>query len=256
MATDVRKADELYREAHNLLRATGSVRWASALQNRFLTAFFMDSDEHRNEVLSLVDQALAEGVSIHESTVRAAFMSIAEEYEQVLEYTATRVPVDDWEVAMFSLFRAHAQRATGRLDDAMASIQRAAAVLGPNSPGATEWQEAMLYLQKGMVEEAIGALQVPMTELQSQPECYERVRFCAAWLIIAEQRNDYATAASLAGFIDSLEASSHVRLPAFDRRTVTASIDVAREALGDEAFETHRQKGLAMTWEEVALANG
>jgi predicted ATPase/class 3 adenylate cyclase len=256
MATDVRRADELYREAHNLLRATGGVRWASALQNRFLTAFFMDSDEHRDEVLSLVDEALAEGVSIHESTVRIAFMSIAEEYEQLLEYTRARDPVDDWEDAMFSIFNAHAQRATGRLDDAMTSIQRAAAVLGPNSPGAAEWQEAMLWLQKGMVEEAVGSLQVPMSDLQRRPESYERIRFCSAWLIIAERRMDFATTARLAGYIETLKASAHVRLPAFDQRTVTASIDVAREALDDEAFETHRQKGLAMTWEEVALANG
>ena len=256
MATDVRKADELYREAHNLLRAAGSVRWASAVQNRFLTAFLMDSDEHRQEVLSLVDEALAEGVSIHESAVRIAFMCIAEEFEQLLEYTNTRDPVDDWEDAMFSLFKAQAQRATGRLDDAMTSIQRAAAVLGPNAPGAAEWQAAMLWLQKGMVDEAVAALQIPITELQSQPECYERIQYCAAWLIIAERRLDYTRTATLAGHIDYLKTSTHVRLPGFDQRTVTASIDVAREALGDEVFEAHRQRGLEMAWEDVALANG
>jgi predicted ATPase/class 3 adenylate cyclase len=256
MATDVRRADELYREAHKLLRAAGSVRWASAVQNRFLTAFFMDSDEHRQEVLSLVDEALAEGVSIHESAVRIAFMCIAEEYEQLLEYTKTRDPVDDWEDAMFSLFKAQAQRATGRFDDAMTSIQRAAAVLGPNAPGAAEWQTAMLCLQKGLVDEAVAALQVPTAELQVQPECYERIRFCAAWLIIAERRMDFTATATLAGHIDSLKTSAHVRLPAFDQRTVSASIDVAREALGDEVFEDHRQKGLEMGWEDVALAYG
>jgi predicted ATPase len=256
MATDVRRADELYREAHKLLRAAGSVRWASAVQNRFLTAFFMDSDEHRQEVLSLVDEALAEGVSIHESAVRIAFMCIAEENEQLLEYTKTRDPVDDWEDAMFSLFKAQAQRATGRFDDAMTSIQRAAAVLGPNAPGAAEWQTAMLCLQKGLVDEAVAALQVPTAELQVQPECYERIRFCAAWLIIAERRMDYTATATLAGHIDSLKTSAHVRLPAFDQRTVSASIDVAREALGDEVFEDHRQKGLEMGWEDVALAYG
>jgi predicted ATPase/class 3 adenylate cyclase len=253
---DAAEADRLFKEAHDLLRAAGSLRWAAAVQNRFLTSWFMNSRESEVEVLGLVDAAVAAGVSIHDAVVRVSFLTLAEEYDQVLEFTSGRTPVDEWEEAMLLSFRAQAERATERLDEATESLRRLNTVLGPNIPGPHDWQLALLLLQKDDVDQAVASFRKPRGE-DRRPVvgAVERMYRALFWSIVAERLGDHATAAVLRGFADGLTATASVRPHSFDQRLVDASRAVTKSALGNEAFEDHRRRGTETAWEDLPLVH-
>ncbi len=251
---DAMGADLLFREAHDLLRSAGSPRWASAVQNRFLTAWFTNSREFEDEVLGLVDAAVAAGVSIHDAVVRMAFATLAEEYDRVIEFTSRRVPVDEWEEAMLRSFRAHAERATGRFAEAIESLRRVETVVGPNAPGPHAWQAAMLLLETGEVDEAIEAFRRNHPdEPQQVVDVYTRMNAAHFWSLVAARRLEHETAAVLAGFADRLTETASVRLLSSDQRMIAATVELVRSALGDEQFEAHRRRGAETAWEDLPL---
>jgi predicted ATPase/class 3 adenylate cyclase len=251
-SSDARRGDELFRSAHEMLRRAGSRRWTAPLQNRFLTSWFMHSRELEGEVLGLVDQAVAEGTAIHDEVVKTAFMTIAEEYEAVIDRTDRYDPKDDWEQAMLLLFRAVAERALGRLDEALGTLGRAETILGPNSPGATEWHRSVSHLQLGDLEAAIAAFAIPYSQ-GSFVDAYSRLTASAFWAMVSEHRGDHGTAALLWGFKDGVAESSSYRFPPFEEELLEASRRRSSDVLGEERFAELVARGRETPWEELPL---
>ena len=254
-SSDARRGDELFRSAHEMLRRAGSPRWAAPLQNRFLTSWFMHSRELEGEILGLVEEAVAEGAAIHDTVIKTAFMTIAEEYEAVIDGTDIHDPKDDWEQAMLLLFRAVAERALGRLDEALETLGRAETILGPNSPGTTEWQRSMSLLQLGDVDAATAAFGIAYAH-GSFEDAYSRLTASAFWAMVSEHRGDHETAALLWGFKDRVAELSSYRFPRFEEELQAASRQRSSDALGEERFAELIARGRETPWGDLPLVRG
>lgn len=253
MTESAARADELFRKAHETLRAAGNPRWGAPLQNRLLTAWFMNSREHEAEVLRLADEATAEGVTVHAAAVRGAFLVIATEYETVIELVEAQVPEDDWEHGMLLLFRAHSERALGRFSDAATSVAAAMKVFGSDVLGAQHWETAMLRLEEGDLVAATEAIEAPGRGDLRLASAYTRLAAIHFWSIVAERRGDFENAAILAGFADALSKSASLARLEADTRIIEASRRGAEESLGSERFADHYQRGAAMELEDLPL---
>lgn len=252
MAESVARADQLFKQAHDLLRAAGNPRWGAPVQNRLLTAWFMNSREHETEVLRLADEATAEGVNVHAAVVRTAFLVLAGEYETVIRTVATHTPEDEWARGMMLLFRAHSERALGRFSDAGTSVTAAMKVFGSDVLGAQHWETAMLHLQTGDIDAAIATYE-SLDQDGRLLSAYTRLETVLFWSIVAERRGDFESAAILAGFADALaEAASLARLDA-DVRIIEASRRVVSESLGPNRYADHYQRGREMEWDALPL---
>jgi tetratricopeptide (TPR) repeat protein len=254
-SSDARRGDELFRSAHEMLRRAGSPRWAAPLQNRFLTSWFMHTRELEGEILGLVEEAVAEGAAIHDTVIKTAFMTIAEEYEAVIDGTDIHDPKDDWEQAMLLLFRAVAERALGRLDEALETLGRAETILGPNSPGTTEWQRSMSLLQLGDVDAATAAFGIAYAH-GSFEDAYSRLTASAFWAMVSEHGGDHETAALLWGFKDRVAELSSYRFPRFEEELQAASRQRSSDALGEERFAELIARGRETPWGDLPLVRG
>jgi len=255
-STDFRRADALFKSAHEMLRRAGSPRWGAPLQNRFITALFMDSRESEAEVLGLAAEAVAEGVSIHQEVMEIGFMAIAEKYEAVIERVeAYDGAVGDWEHAMMLLFRVLAERGLGRLEEARESIDRAAAILGPNSPGNTEWQKSMIELGLGNVDAAVAAFRMPSTD-DRLLDARGRVLAAAFWALVSERKGDHETAAVLWGAEDRMKELSSFEFPRFQREFESKARQRSIDALGDDRFAELVDRGRETPWEDLPLVRG
>lgn len=255
MHSDVRRADEMFQEAHRLLRRAESPRWPAPVQNRFLTAWLMNSRESEEEVLGLVAEAVAEGFNVHQTVVQTCFMMLAEEYEQVIQRAEHHDPSDEWEEAMLLLFRVVAERALGRLDAALETIDRAETILGGNVPGSTAWHKSVIYLQQGDLDSAIGAFEMPFAH-DALPDAYSRLTASAFWAMVSQQRGDHETAAELWGFWDGLAETSSVGLHPFEANIQEASRHHSAEDLGHDRFDELADRGRRTAWRELPLVRG
>lgn len=256
MAENPRRADEWFRRAYQLLRASDSPRWFAPVQNRMQTAWFMNSREHEEEVLDLARQAAAEGTAIHDAVVQIAFLVLAEEYEQVIQYVDSHRARDDWEDGMFHIFGAHAERATGRYDNAARTLERAEALFGSDLLHGIQWESAMLRLHDNDVAGAIAAFELPYEDDGSLFDASNRLRATDFWTIIAARRGDYVTAALLSGYADALKTDASMDRLAADARIIEASVRSARDALGKAAFDEHHRRGQEATWHSLPLVRG
>ena len=254
LSQNARRADELFRDAHQMLRRAGSPRWTAPLQNRFITAWFMNRRESEEEVLGLVEEAVAGGVAIHRAVIETTFMALAEEYEAVIAKVEGHDPKDDWEKAMLLLFRVVAERALGRLDDALETVDRAAIILGPNSPGTTEWHKSMILLRQGDIDGAVAAFATPYAH--DYEDAISRLSASAFWAMVAEHRSDHETAALLWGFRERLAEASSLRSPRFEEEIMAASRQRSSDALGEERFAELVARGRETPWEDLSLVRG
>jgi predicted ATPase/class 3 adenylate cyclase len=252
MAESVSRADQLFKQAHDLLRAAGNPRWGAPVQNRLLSAWFMNSREHEAEVLRLTEEATAEGINVHATVVRTAFLVLAGEYETVVRTVSSHSPDDDWEKGMMLLFRAHSERALGRFPEAANSVAAAMAVFGSDVLGAQHWETAMIHLHTGDIDSAVATYEM-IDKDGRHMSAYTRLETVLVWSLVAERRGDFERAAILAGFADALaEAASLARLDA-DVRVIEESRRVVRTSLGHALFEDHYRRGSKMEWENLPL---
>jgi predicted ATPase/class 3 adenylate cyclase len=249
MSESVTRSDQLYKQAHDLLRAAGNPRWGAPVQNRLLTAWFMNSREHQAEVLRLTDEATSEGINVHATVVRTGFLVLAGEYETVIRTVAAQSPVDDWERGMLLLFRAHSERALGRFADAVTSVAEATKVFASDILGAEHWETAMLHLQTGDVDAAVATYET--ADQAGRFGAASRLDAVLIWSLAAERRADFERAAILAGFAEALaRASSLGRLEA-DMRIIEASRREVEQSLGPERYADHYRRGSEMEWAEL-----
>lgn len=251
MSRNPREADELYRQAHQLLRTAGSPRWSRPLHNRFHTAWLMGSTEHEAEVLGLVDEALAEGTNIHQGAIRAAFMVIGQKYQEAIDFIHGHSPLDEWEEGMMLNFRAHSERALGAFDEAAESVRRASKTFGSWRLGGVQWESAMLRLQDEDIDGAIEALELRYTEDGHIYDAYSRLTALDLWSTVAERRGDHESSAILSGYADALIETASLGRLAADVVTFEASRRTVESGLGTETFEEFLRRGAAMTWEEL-----
>lgn len=254
LSQDARRADELFQLAHQMLRRAGSPRWTAPLQNRFITAWFMNNGASESEILGLVAEAVSEGVAIHQAVVETTFLALAEEYEAVIAKVEAHHPKDDWEKAMLLLFRVASERALGRLDDALETVDRAAIILGPNSPGTTEWHKSMILVRKGDVAGAVAAFATPYAH--DYEDAISRLSASAFWAMVAEHRGDHETAALLWGFNDQIAETSSLRFQRFDDEFLKESRERSSSALGAEPFGELVAQGRETPWEGLPLVRG
>lgn len=247
------RADEMYKEAHETLRAAGNPRWGASVQNRFLTAWYMNSSEHEAEVVRWAEEAVAEGVYVHVAVVRAGFLVLAAEYQAAIEFAKTWSPIDEWEEGMLLLLRAHSERALGRFSEAAASVAAAKGIFGSDVLGAQHWETAILHLQDGDIDAAAEAFETPFTEDGRIVAAYPRLEAVSFWSIIAERRGDAESAAILAGFADALKQSASMARPAADSRIIEESRRAAEESLGQDRYADHYQRGREISWEDLPL---
>jgi predicted ATPase/class 3 adenylate cyclase len=253
MSRNAREADELFRQAHHLLRTAGSPRWSRPVLNRSIAAWLMGSTEHEAEILGLVTEALAEGTNIHQGAVHAAFMVIGQKYREAIDFIHGHSPLDDWEEGMMLIFRAHSERALGAFDEAAASVHRASKIFSSDVHDGVQWESAMLRLHDEDIGGAIEAFELRYSEDGHIYSAYIRLLALDLWSIVAERRGDHESSALLAGHADAvLETASLGRLAA-DALTVEASRTTVESALGTETFEEFLRRGAAMTWKELTV---
>ena len=250
MAESVSRADELFRQAHDLLRAAGNPRWGAPVQNRLLTAWMGNTREHEAEVLRLAEEAKAEGVNVHHAVVRTAFQVIAGEYESVIRSVQDHAPADEWEEGMMLLFRAHSERALGRFADAEKSVNAATKVFGSDILGAQHWETAMLQLEKGEVESAAATYSTLGYEGR-RVGVVSRLDHILVSALVAERRGNYERSALLAGVAEALAESAGLGRLAADQRVIDASQQAVRGALGDARYEELYRRGSESSWEEL-----
>ena len=255
MQSDLKRADELFAEAAQLLRSVGDPRWAAPVQNRFITSWVMNSRESEAEILALVDEAAAEGTSIHAAVVRTTFTVLAERYQEVIDFVSRRDPIDDWEEAMMLYFRAHAERATGDPAAAIESIQRFASVPGTFADGWVGWHTGMAYLQLGEIEAAIDGFMAPRAYDAHFPYATDRVNVGWFWAMVASRRGDPETTAILLGFAETLAESVGINPLAFDRQLIDAAAATAREALGEDRYSALFDRGAETRWDDLPLVH-
>jgi predicted ATPase/class 3 adenylate cyclase len=252
MSESAARADQLYRQAHDLMRAAGNPRWGAPVQNRLLTAWFMNSREHEAEVLRLTDEATEEGINVHATVVRTAFLVLAGEYDAAIQAVAAHTPADEWEQGMLLLFRAHSERALGRMSEAGTSVAEAMKVFGSDVLGAQHWETAVLHLHAGDIDAAIATYDM-IDQDGRLPSAYSRLEAVLFRSIVAERRGDFENAAILAGFADALAAvASLARLDA-DARIIEDSRQVVKDSLGTEGYAELHRRGSEMSWEELPL---
>lgn len=152
------------------------------------------------------------------------------------------------------LFEVVAERALGRLDEALETVERAATILGPNAPGTTEWHKSMIHLQQGDLDGAIAAFDVPYAH--DYEDAYSRLTASAFWAMVSEHRGAHETAALLWGFKDRLaEASSH-RFQRFEAEFQEESRRRSSDTLGQERFAELVARGRETPWEDLPLVRG
>lgn len=254
MVTDIARADELYAEATLLLREAGDPHWSAPLQNRFLTAWLMDSRAHEDEILRLVDEAVAEGTAIHEAVVRTAFRTLAEDYDGVLAFIEEHDPIDEWEEAMMVHLRTHAQRATGQPRAALTSLDEFA-LPGTVADGWMAWHTAMAQLQMGDLDLAVTEFIAPNAFDADLPSVIDRANAAWFWSMVAERRQRHEDAAFLFGFAEAASERASIRLLAFDRGLIETSRASVRDALGEDGLATLVQRGRETAWEDLPLVH-
>ena len=252
MRSDVRAADDMYRQAHDALRAAGHPRWWAPVQNRMLTSWFMNDRSAEAEIMGLADEAVAAGLSIHRDVMRTAFVLLSGDYEGVIEIAAGHDPIDEWEEAMMLLFRMNAERALGRFDAALRSADQAETILGPNSPGSTGWTRAIIHLEQGDIDAAIEAFETPFP-LDDDADLFSRTIASAFWALVAERGGDHENATILWGYLAE-QAERGGSAPAdIDRSMMEASLETLRSALGQEHFDELQAQGRRTSWQDVPL---
>lgn len=255
LAKDVRHADGLFTEAAQLLRKANDPRWIAPVQNRFLAAWLMDSRESEDVILSLVDEADAEGTNIHRTVIRTAFLILAEEYEEVIALADRHAPVDEWEGAMLLFFRAQAERATGRLEAALTSIRKFASIPGAFADGWVGWHTGMAHLQLGEVDEAIAGFAASSAWDDDLPVLADRANVAWFWSMVAERRGDDDDAATLLGFAEGVSDQASVRPLTFDRGLIEKSRSAVRQRIGEGAYTALLDQGRQTAWEDLPLVH-
>ncbi|HSJ28562.1 MAG TPA: adenylate/guanylate cyclase domain-containing protein [Acidimicrobiia bacterium] len=252
MAESVTRADQLFKQAHDLLRAAGNPRWGAPVQNRMLSAWFMNSREHEAEVLRLTEEATAEGINVRATVVRTAFLVIAGEYETVIRTVASHSPDADWERGMMLLFRAHSERALGLFSQAATSVAAAMQVFGSDVLGAQHWETAMLHLQGGDIDAAIATYEM-IDQDARYLSAFSRLEAVLFWSLVAQRRGEFESAAILAGFADALAAAAGLARLDADVQIIEESRRVVRASLGQALFEDHYRRGSKMEWDELPI---
>ncbi len=212
----------------------------------------MNTVDAQNEVMGLADEAAAAGVSIHRDVMRTGFNLLGGDYEGVVEFADGHDPIDEWEEAMLLLFRIVAERALGRLDEALVSAARAETILGPNSPGTTGWNKAMIHLERGDIDSAIEDFETP-SALDDHADLFSRSTSSAFWAMIAERRDDHVNAALLWGFVAELSERGGFVPVEIDRRIMEVSQQASRAALGGGRYDELHDQGRRTSWAEVPL---
>jgi tetratricopeptide (TPR) repeat protein len=253
MSADVRRADQLYAEATWLLRRAGDYRWFAPVQNRFITSWLMNSRDAEGEILSLVDEAGSLFTPVRATIGRTLFKVLAEEYEEVIEATEVESPGDEWARIMLLLYRIQAQRATGRLDDAIESIGRFTTQAGVITDGWRGWHAGMVHLQLGDLEAAIEGFAAPGAYDTESPATSDRANVAWFWSMIAQRRGGHEDAAVLFGFAEAAAEKASVELLTFDRRLVEESQIAVEEALGEERYRVLYKQGAVTAWEDLPL---
>ena len=254
MHDDIRRYDELNREASILLRPTGDPRWGQAVVNRVFAALFMNSTHAEAEIIELVDQAVAEGsgLALPADLVRIVFKSIAGEYESVIEAVESVDSVSNFDKGLKAGVHLDALRATGRLEEAMSVLRRAKADLGSFFYMIMGWEAGMLYLLRNDTESATDAFSGMFQGiLEGTP--FRRVIEARCWSLIAERQSQHESAARLAGFTDHLAEIVASYPSAFDSTVIEQSRDVVRAALGTDRYDELFAQGAATPWEELPL---
>jgi tetratricopeptide (TPR) repeat protein len=255
MSNDVRRADELLAEATQLLRSAEDPRWFAPVQNRYLSSWLMNSRESEHEILSLVDEAVAEGTQIRSKVVRTAFSVLAEEYEEVIASAGHLTPGDEWGNSMLLLFRMQAERATGRPERALESIKQFAAMPGALAEGWMGWHTGLAHMQLGDLDAAIKGFSAPGAYDPDRPTAYDRANVAWFWSMVAERRGEHDSAAVLLGFAEAVSEKTSVSLKAFDQRLVEASRSAVRAALGERAYGELLGHGATIAWEDLPLVH-
>ena len=255
MSNDVRQADALLAEATRLLRSAADPRWFAPVQNRYLSSWLMNTRDSEQEILSLVDDAVAEGTQIRSGVVRTAFKVLAEEYEDVVAAAGRLTPGDEWGNSMLLLFRMQAERATGRPERALQSIQEFTAMPGALAEGWMGWHTGMAHLQLGDLDAAIQGFSAPGAYDPDRPTAYDRANVAWFWSMVAERRGDYDAAAVLIGFATALSEKASISLLAFDQQLVEASRSAIREALGEKAYGELLEHGTKIVWKDLPLVH-
>jgi predicted ATPase len=254
MHTDVAEADRLYGEAHRAMREAGDPLWPSAVQNRVLCGLAMRSRHAEQEILGLVDDAVAEGLatSIHPTTVRTAFRLLSQDYEYVIDVAKTHPSLDTWEETMLLLLALEAERSLGRLEEAQATIATAMTVMGPNAAVYTGWHRAMLAIQQGDHELAAKEYDPPFG-FHTHGSAITRWTSAGILALIAERRGDLESAALLAGAGAAISEAASVGHSPFDEAILEESRDKVRVSIGDTRFQGLFQEGRSMPWADLPL---
>jgi len=253
LGVDLRAADELEREAHTALRAAGSDRWVYPLQNRCISAIFMNDSSAAEELLALVDDAVAEGLagSMHPRAIRLTFATLAGEYDRVIAETAAE-PSDDWEEFWLLHLRSIALRSLGRLDEAHETIDQAASVAGKFGKAFTGWGSAMLEIQRGDVARAIEAF-APLWDAGDPRNLVGRVDVAMFAALVAAHDGRPEDSAVLFGFGEALAAQVHRGFLDVNQRLLDAARAMTQSALGDSRFEELVASGASTAWEALPL---
>ncbi|HUP15775.1 MAG TPA: hypothetical protein VM848_06975 [Acidimicrobiia bacterium] len=255
MSIDAKLADELLAEATQLLRKANDPRWTAPVQNRFLTAWVMNSRESEHEILSLAEEHGDLISPVRLRVGQTAFKVLAEEYDDVISSTETLSTVDDWAKIMFLLYRMQAERATGRPEAALETIKRFTAMPSAITDGWKGWNKALAHLQLGDVDAAIATFSAPGAFNQDLPPASDRANVAWFWSMIAERRGEYGSAAVLMGFASALSKKASVSLLAFDQRLVEESRSAIREALGEKVYGETLEHGAKIAWEDLPLVH-
>lgn len=154
---------------------------------------------------------------------------------------------------MLILYRIHAQRATGRLEDALESIGRFTARPAVITDGWRGWHKGMVHLQLDDIDAAIESFSAPGAYDSELPTASDRANAAWFWSLVAERRGEHESAATLLGFADALTERASLQLLAFDQRLIDESRASVREALGDERYRLLRDRGMNSAWEDLPL---
>ncbi|HUP16374.1 MAG TPA: NB-ARC domain-containing protein [Acidimicrobiia bacterium] len=253
MFTNVSRADELLAEATTLLRNAEDPRWKAPLQNRYLSAWLMNSRESEQEILSLLDDPI--GATAHARVGRTMFKVLAEEYEDVIASTETLDPLDEWENVMMLLYRMHARE---RPDARRPPWSQSRGSLGCPVRSPMGGRDGTLGWHTSNSVTSMQPSRASSRRAHSTRTCRTRTtggNVAWFWSLVATRRGDYEAAAVLLGSAAATFENASMSLLAFDQRLVEESRTAVRGALGETLYGELLEKGATIAWEDLPLVH-
>lgn len=254
MDIDPRAADKLLADATELLRPIDGFAIIACIHNRLEIAWRTGDLPHADEMASDLDDLPDRPIVRRERVLLEIHVAAcAGEWEQVIAVSLEHDGLDEETSTGMLLFRAEALGALGRIDEAIATLDRVDALDPYEDLAQTNSQilRTTAELRRGGAVTARSLMAESGALFSRDSDRVQRTWLGALAGVAAHQLGDDETAALLFGHARAIAAEFDVNLRMSERPLVEQATRQCRASLGPDRFDELANLGASSDWAEL-----